>query len=354
MKNSISKLLLTATILASPITAITSELDDIGIIGPNGEVVLYYKEGNYIIVKNCNENTILGASTAEARANCQGKSNKVPLETFKQAIRNLVSTDSLNALKPLTAEEVEAYNKDGPSTADIEKLVVELDKINAFIASYGPENANLVRKEELVKSLRSSETRISAIKKINTEIEKAIKLITDDSVLTLKKFSVDKDQFLYTVLKAFDPAQKYPCGLSGSVDERIKDCSVQETSSKGNFVLVSRSKDFKEVHKDTKSGLLWSDRLASKMTHYDAQKACKADLKEVAGVQGSWRLPSIDEYNTAESNGVSSALPNMNYWFWSSSVHQSDAKFAWVFGGDDGVVFDGFRYDDVSVRCVAP
>lgn len=184
-----------------------------------------------------------------------------------------------------------------------------------------------------------------------TGIFQNILVTANDSVLTLKKFSVDKDQFLYTVLSEFDPAQKYPCGLSGSVDERIKDCSVQETLSKGNFVLVSRSKEFKEVHKDTKSGLLWSDRFEWDMNHYEAEKAC--NLKKLTGVPGSWRLPSIDEYKTARTNGIKYALPNMNYWFWSSSVHIGKND-AWLFNGNSSYVdfyYRGSNY--TSVRCVA-
>ncbi|MGE3610356.1 MAG: DUF1566 domain-containing protein [Bacteriovoracaceae bacterium] len=335
---------------------IPASVKDVGVIGPEGEVILYYKEGDYIIVKACDPNTILGMTPAQARANCQGKSNKVPMESFKQSLRNLVSTDLLNVLKPLTPEEVEAYSKDGPNSDQIEAMVIELEKINNFIAVYGAENANLVRKEELVKALRSQETRVSAIKKINAEVEKAVNLIADQMKLALTKFNSDKDQFLYTVLKQFSPNQKIPCGLKGSVDERIKDCSYELTSEKEGFVLVTRSKDFKEVHKEVSTGLLWSDRLPSTMTQYSAEKACKADLKEVAGIAGvTWRLPSKEEYEQAEKSGIRKVLPNMNYWFWSSSVHRDYSYDAWlfsgVFGGTGG---DYYRNSYIfSVRCVA-
>lgn len=333
---------------------IPASVKDVGVIGPDGEVILYYKEGDYIIVKACDPNTILGMTPAQVRSNCQGKSNKVPMESFKQSLRNLVSTDRLNVLKPLTPEEVEAYSKDGPNSDQIDAMVIELEKINNFIAIYGAESANLVRKRELVKALRSQETRVSAIKKINAEVEKAVNLIADQTKLTLTRFNSDKDQFLYTVLKQFNPNQKLPCGLKGSVDERIKDCSYQLTSEKEGFVLVTRSKDFKEVHKEVSTGLLWSDRLPSTMSHYDVEKACKADLKEVVGISGvSWRLPSIDEYKEADKNGIRKALPNMNYWFWSSSVHRRNSNFAWLFDGDDGNFYVNNRNFSDSVRCVA-
>lgn len=334
-----------------------ASVNDIGIIGPSGEVLLYYKEGDFIIVKNCNPNTVLGLTPKEARKNCKGKENRVPVDAFKQSIRNLVSTDRLNILKPLTPEEVKAYTEDGPDSDEIEAMVEELEKINNFITAYGAENANLVRKEELVKALRSQETRVSAIKKINAEVEKAVNLISSQSKLTLRKSGSDKDQFLYTVLKQFVPSSdgsedRSPCGLRGSVDERIKDCSYQRDSQKEGFVLVTRSKDFKEVHKEVSTGLLWSDRLPYTMNHYNAEKACKADLKEVAGISGvTWRLPSIDEYKEAEKSGIRKALPNMNYWFWSSSVHRDNSRFAWLFSGDDGYTY--YDYVNFSVRCVA-
>lgn len=335
---------------------IPAAVKDIGVIGPESEVIIYYKEGNFIIVKACEPNTILGLTPSQVRSNCQGKSNKVPVETFKQSLRNLVSTDWLNVLKPLTPEEVEAYSKDASNSELIETIVIELEKINNFIAVYGAENANLVRKEDLLKALRSQEARISAIKKINAEVEKAVNLIADQTKLTLTKFNSDKDQFLYTLLKQFNPNQKFPCGLKGSVDERIRDCSYQLTSETEGFVLVTRSKDFKEVHKERSTGLLWSDRLPNYMDHYNAEKACNSSLKEVAGISAvTWRLPSIDEYKEAEKNGIRKALASMNYWFWSSSVHYSYFGGAWQFHGGDGKTDYYHRdyYGDISVRCVA-
>ena len=91
------------------------------------------------------------------------------------------------------------------------------------------------------------------------------------------------------------------------------------------------------------------------MTHYNAEKACKADLAEVAKIsEVAWRLPSKEEYEEAEKNGIRKALPNMNYWFWSSSVHRSYSDVAWLFSGGSGVTYVDYRGNyDVSVRCVA-
>jgi hypothetical protein len=332
---------------------------DVGIIGPLGEVLLYYKAGDYIIVKNCAENTVLGSTPAEARENCQGPQNKIPIESFKQALRNLVSIDRFKILKPLTRGEVRAYNENGVTSDQIEKMVIELDKINAFISAYGAENADIVGKNVLVRALSSSEKRVKAINKINAQVENAVSLIVNQTELTLSKRSSDKDQFLYNVLKDFDPKQKFPCGLEGTIDERIKDCSYQSASSSEEFVLVTRSKKFKEVHKELDSGLLWGDRLSSKMSHSEAIKACKSSLDEVANISGvTWRLPSKSEYQEANKNGIIKALPNMSYWFWSSSVHRYYPNNAWLFWGLSKERYGGTvnvlnQDNHVSIRCVA-
>ena len=331
-----------------------ASVTDIGVIGPAGEVILYYKEGESIIVKACEQNTILGSTPIEARNNCQGKSNKVPVESFKQTIRNLVSIDRLNALKPLSKEEAEAYSRDDLSPEQIEAMVIELEKINHFITTYGAENANIVRKEELIKALQSQQTRVIALKKIIIEIEKTVNLIVDQMKLTLTKSNLDKDQFLYTVLKNFDPNQKFPCGLKGSIAERIKDCSYQITSQKEGFVLVTRSKEFKEVHKEIATGLLWSDRLPSQMNLYSAEYVCNSNLSEVAGIKElTWRLPSIDEYKSAEKIGIRKVLPNMNYSFWSSTLDHYSPSYAWKFMGQDGQLYQDLGKAFNSVRCVA-
>jgi hypothetical protein len=326
----------------------------VGVTGPDGEVILYYKEGDFIIVKACEGNISLGTTPKEAKKFCQGKSNRVPIESFKAALRNLVSADRLDVYRPLTPQEVEAYRKDGPTLEEIKVLEIELEVINNFIRVYGAGNANLVRKEELIKALRSQETRASAINKINAEVDKAVNLIADQSLLTLSKVSSDKDQFLYTVLKKFNP-NNYTCGLKGSVNQRIKNCSSQLNSEKAGFVLVTRSKDFHEVHKEISTGLLWSERLSSYSDHFRALKICRANLKEMAGLKVlDWRLPSIEEFEQAEKNGIRRALPNMNYLFWSTSKDPEHSDAAKMFNGIWGITGGYYRNKSGSVRCIAP
>ncbi len=149
-------------------------------------------------------------------------------------------------------------------------------------------------------------------------------------------------------------SEKLPCGLSGSVEERISDCSGQESSSKGEFILVTRTKEFKEIHKDRRSGLLWGDRLPSDMSHSNSKKACNSSLSEVIYIIGTaWRLPTKEDYKEAELDGIRKALPNMRYYFWLTD--DSGNLGRWLFSGHNGsIANDLSRYNTYSVRCVAP
>jgi hypothetical protein len=325
----------------------------VGVIATGGGVGLYYRDGDYIVLQLCGRNTILGNTPAEARSNCQGKSFKVPVETFKDAIRKMVFHNLKNILKPLTPEEVEAYSLGGPTSEKIQAMIIELERINNFIAVYCEDEASLVRKEELINALRTHEALAIVTDKVNAEVEKAVNRIADQTKLTITKANSDNDQFLYTVLSQFNPNQKFPCGFKGSVDERIKDCSYQPTSMKDGFVLVTRSKDFKEVYKEVSTGLLWSHRLPRTMTHYDAEKTCSG-FEEVAGITGyKWRLPSKKDFELADKNGIRHALPNMeDNWFWSSSVKFMKPDLAWKFGSLSYITHYQ-RKSYGSVLCVA-
>ena len=172
------------------------------------------------------------------------------------------------------------------------------------------------------------------------------------------------------VINNVDSNLKHPCGLSGSIEKRIKDCSEQESSKNGSFVLVTRTKKLKEIHKDTKSGLLWGDFLSGRYhlpsgryklpreIYYDnAIDACKADHTEVGGVSMKWRLPTIEEYKAADINGIRTALSEIDDLWWSSSsaTDQSEVSeaTAWVYNGRDGSVEDMPIYQHQSARCVA-
>jgi hypothetical protein len=158
----------------------------------------------------------------------------------------------------------------------------------------------------------------------------------------------------------FDSINNTPCGLNGSVDERIHDCSLQPNSQKEGFVLVARTTDSKEVYKELSTGLLWSDTLPTLMDKTNAKNACKDSIAEGAGLSGvSWKLPSINQFKEAEKSGIRKALPNMNSWFWSSTASTNDSNDPWLYSGHYGNtftfsgIFNFARKFNFAVKCVA-
>lgn len=149
-----------------------------------------------------------------------------------------------------------------------------------------------------------------------------------------------------------------PCGLQGTVEERIKDCATV----KGNFALVSVSEKGAEIYKDLKSKLIWGNRISTDFNHYGSQKACNEEVSEYVTISTvKWRLPTIREFEEAATHGMKTALPNMEHSYWSSTPvmkkrsRRRRAMPAGVF------IWDGFAEktdvgdlkDGASVRCVA-
>lgn len=149
-----------------------------------------------------------------------------------------------------------------------------------------------------------------------------------------------------------------PCGKEGSLEERIKDCN----STLGNFALVHRSEAGFEIHKDLKSGLIWSDRLSVEFNQYGSQKACGQDLPGLEALKDlKWRLPTIRELEVLAHHGMKESVGKMNYAFWSSTpvkfrsrrARRRNPVQAYLWDGIADKTDAGDLRDAASVRCVS-
>lgn len=149
------------------------------------------------------------------------------------------------------------------------------------------------------------------------------------------------------------------CGLSGTIDERIKECN----QAKGNFALVLKNELGLEIYKDTKSGLIWGDRIGFDFNHYGSQKSCGSENPEATLLPLRWRLPTIKEFEVSAGNGLKNALPKLTYSFWTSTTASKGTRksrrrkampasvFLW--NAIDETTETGSLMDAASVRCVA-
>jgi hypothetical protein len=165
-------------------------------------------------------------------------------------------------------------------------------------------------------------------------------------------------KFLYltVLLFSFQTFAK-PCGLTGSIEERIKECAV----TKDNFVLVAATEKGQEFYKDTKSNLIWGNRIPIDFNHFGSQKACS---KGVSGYEVldslNWRLPTIREFEVAAANGMKASLSGMEYTYWSSTPvkrsrswkRRKEPAQVFLWDSPEERTSTGDLKEAASVRCV--
>lgn len=150
-----------------------------------------------------------------------------------------------------------------------------------------------------------------------------------------------------------------PCGLQGSIEERVKECA----QAKGNFALVSATEKGLEIYKDIKSGLLWGSRIVSDFNHYGSQKACTEAISDYVVLNSlKWRLPTIRELEDAYVHGMKASVPNTDRAYWSSTPVKT-RKYrrrrntlpaqVYLWDGYEEKTDMGDLKDAASVRCVA-
>ena len=205
------------------------------------------------------------------------------------------------------------------------------------------------------------------------------------------------------------PPKKVPCGNSGSIIERAKDCNTTVTSSTGHkwtviaFMYDSDGTTPEGFLQDNATGLIWGpaftvdDKLAiesirsqKQLTflsaqhakefegddpndkHADFWKATKFRCEARKDLGLSWSLPTAvndsnvsgvppdqKQYNIANSHGINTVLDmNSNRFWWSGSKDKSNTAF--VFDGFNGYVDSAFRDNHINppstgygARCVA-
>lgn len=149
-----------------------------------------------------------------------------------------------------------------------------------------------------------------------------------------------------------------PCGLQGTIEERVKDCA----QLKGNFALVSVTEKTSEFYQDVKSKLIWGSRIVTDFNHFGSQKACSEEISGYPALNSlKWRLPTIRELEEAAAHGMKAALPNTEHSYWSSTPvmtkksrrKRSILLGAYLWDGSMEKADVGDLKDGASVRCVA-
>lgn len=296
---------------------------DIGVIGPMGETHLFYQDGPYIAVRTCT-NVNLGRTPEEARQNCTGFENKFRMNYFRDLHRRWEIDGFTEEAKPLTRDEFQAY-KDYLQLVDpnLKEMELELLQLQNYRAAYGRANTNMSRLN-LLKDM------VHSVKKVDREIEKIIRDISDKESLFLTLFSFDKSYFRYNFLKKMN---KYvlprfqECGTKGTIEERRLDCEERE----GEFQLVSRQYgrinrdndnigfEYKRMLEESLIGLTWAEWneqsiKTGTISWSDAKRFCEEDMRDFDPAKRSWRLPTAQEFSQAINSQITKVFGDSKFW----------------------------------------
>ena len=209
-----------------------------------------------------------------------------------------------------------------------------------------------------------------------------------------------------SVVKATRPSET--CGTTqATVSARIAHCLAQNPatatwngatkgiSGEGTWKLVTRTAGAKEVWRDERTGLVWSDTVAidnwckasgngqtdgfcnGNTSSYCAEGGSLTPAiggenwttgvyNETKGGMGAvatdsspsvrWRLATRNDWLQAEINGVRFVLPNMglSVWFWTATIYSLNRNAAIYWGGDGGHSKNSTResYYQYKIRCL--
>lgn len=299
----------TVIIVALCALSVFAKVDDVGIVG-NGEVTLFYKDGDKIVMKKCISYTVL-----KTPADCilkEGTSEvKKSIESFRaQIIDMLEFLATAPELTPSMQEKVKFF-----TLVNSQGLTEKLQKVMDFIKAYGIENAdkNFLKKIDSLSSNPTIDHNIIAsnVKEISDTVERVITEISSNGLATSRIYKKKVNSIDELVRAILQYASYHPCGLSGSIEERIKDCSSQKDSNRGDLVLVTKINDIRKIYKQNALGLLWSERMEESMDHEKAKNACKQypSLGKIVA-SGSWRLPNTEDYLVLAWEGGKELLQN--------------------------------------------
>ncbi len=187
---------------------------DLTMVGPDGDVVLFYKEGNEIVIKECERYSVINN-----RADCQSNSRprRVAVSEFKNRLKSSLRVQNFDTLGQQQADKLKDYREGLGRTPSAEDLVTQRDEardqvanILKFIDAYGEENANIADLSVLRRRLTELEAKVSEGQKFSDAVialNAAIETLVDDVIgsfqMNTLSYSRDKVGIEYSILRTY-------------------------------------------------------------------------------------------------------------------------------------------------------
>ena len=190
---------------------------DSGVVGPDGEVIIFYKENNKIVIKECASFMDENFKAVNSRSDCNQKegtkAHRTSVEGFRRSLEvalKLPGGHYSNEMK----RKIELYNRRDSTDVqnqleERERLKSQIANLEEFIQWAGEGNEGDGTSADLRDQLRKVENALGdnaqleqIVGEINSKITELIQEVTDSSKLTFYTYSTGKSSFVFNILRA--------------------------------------------------------------------------------------------------------------------------------------------------------
>ena len=324
-------------------------------VGPDGDVILFYKDGNEIVIKECEHYSVINNIS-----DCKAKSwltrpIRVAVSEFKNRIKSALRIQTFDTLGQ-QAKQLKNYQEyrerltQKPSTEDLvqqrDEVQSKVSKIEAFIEAYGEENANtteeLLTLRQLLATLNSkvkdNKKFSDTVESLNASIDQLVDDVIGSSQMNTMRYSKDKTGIEYSVLRsyvrpylvqtAFVPVKAGTFYMGSPLSE--KDQDEDELLHQ-----VTLTKDF-EIGSTEVTQLQWVVVMGSNPSHFKEESYCPESYMEINGVSlcsdfpvesVSWNAVKeyISAYNKRAKDNFTYRLPTETEWEFAARAGTSTA-----------------------------
>ncbi len=122
--------------------------------------------------------------------------------------------------------------------------------------------------------------------------------------------------------KEFGLNQKETCGITGTLNDRIRNCFFKKDEAVKNFTLVSTLDGGLKIHFQESTGLLWTNLFSDWVDYSTAGKMCSRLSPVNTGNTLIWRLPTSEEIYSAYEENIMKTIgsgDDLGTWMWTTT-----------------------------------